>query len=408
MSVVRGLSLALGFAALACASSRRIESEVATNRPSIELREARRLPRPTPAPHELLIRYLRSGGVYFEWQGQALMTAPFATNYPLVDAGRPSGRIGPRRGPSFLPFRRIAYDRRAIARVLEGLPLERVGALLVGHSHYDHLGDLPPVAFAASKAAIHVNDSGSKILAGEPALRGRVHSVEHERGFFCGCAKEPCFIRFASIPSEHAPNLEILGLDVAWEPGDVAAPFRSPLEGHRLSELKAGRTLAFVIDFLDPSDRKRVAFRVHYQDAASRPGIGYPTAATLAERPIDLEVVTMPGRETLPPGADAYPSGVLRHGRARHALVIHYEDFFRPVLRRDGTSNGVRLIPTLAGEPAAEFLRAVNDAVQNPDPRYCAEPSDLEGLCSDAFTLPLPGEWLLVDTRPAASKSETQ
>jgi hypothetical protein len=108
----------------------------------------------------------------------------------------------------------------------------------------------------------------------------------------------------------------------------------------------------------------------------------------------------MPGRETLPEGPDAYPTGVLRRGRARHALVIHYEDFFRPLLTADGTSNGVRLIPTLAGAPAEDFLRAVHGAVANPDPRYCAPPSDLEGLCSDAFTLPLPGEWLVVDTRP--------
>jgi hypothetical protein len=279
--------------------------------------------------------------------------------------------------------------------------MERVGAILVGHSHYDHLGDLPPVAARAPSARIHVNDSGVKVLAGEPALRGRVRSVEHERDFVPGCSSGRCLIRFASIPSGHAPNLEIAGLGVAWGPGEVKKPFRTRLEGHRVAELRAGRTLAFLIDFMDPADPKHIAFRVHYQDAASEPPLGYPSAAAVAEHPVDLEIVTMPGRETLPEGPDAYPSGVLRHGRAKHALVIHYEDFFRPVLRADGTSNGVRLIPTLAGERAAELLRAVTEAVRAPDPRYCAEPSDLEGLCNDAFTLPLPGEWLLVDTREA-------
>jgi hypothetical protein len=403
MNSLRFAATLASLALVACASTRRIDSEVATNRSFVELREGRRLPRPTPAPHELLVRYLRSGGVYFEWQGQALLTAPFATNYPLTDLEPASHRFGPKHGPRFLPLQRIAYDRRAIERVLEGLPLERIGAILVGHSHYDHLGDLPPIAARAAGARIYVNDAGMKILAGEQLLRGRVTSVEHSHRFMPACASEPCLVRFASIPSEHAPNLEILGLDVAWGPGEVTKPFRSPLAGHRLSELRAGRTLAFLIDFMDPADPRRVAFRVHYQDAASAPPLGFPPANEIAEHPVDLEIVTMPGRETLPDVADAYPVGVLRHGRARHALVIHYEDFFRPLLRTDGSSNGVRLIPTLAGGPAEEFLRAVTEAVLNPDSRYCAEPSDLEGLCNGAFTLPLPGEWLLVDTRPAGA-----
>jgi hypothetical protein len=400
MIALRFATALAGLVLFACSSTRRLDSDVATNRPFLELREGRRLPRPTPAAHELLVRYLRSGGVYFEWQGQAILTAPFATNYPLTDLEPSSHRFGPKIGPRFLPLQRIAYDRRAIERVLEGLPLERIGAILVGHSHYDHLGDLPPIAERAASARVYVNDSGVKILAAEPALRGRLTSLERARGFVSACPREPCLVRFASILSEHAPNLEILGLDVAWGPGEVKRPFRAPLAGHRLSDLRAGRTLAFLIDFMDPAEPTRIAFRVHYQDAASIPPLGYPSADAIARHPVDLEIVTMPGRETLPDGADAYPVGVIRRGRARHALVIHYEDFFRPILKADGSSNGVRLIPTLAGAPAEEFLRAVTGAVQNPDPRYCAEPSDLEGLCNDAFTLPLPGEWLLVDTRP--------
>jgi hypothetical protein len=389
----------LGLCALACASPRVVESEFATNRPSVVLREATPRPRPEPSPHELVVRYLRCGGVYFEWQGQALLTAPFATNYPLTNLVPPAYRFGPNDGPRFLPLQRVSYDRRAIARVLEGLPLARIGAILVGHSHYDHIGDLPPVAAATPRARIYVNDSGAKILAGEPELRGRVRSVQNERGFEKACATEPCLIRFASIPSEHAPNVRVAGLDLAWQPGEVRRPFSSRLQGHRLTELREGQTLAFVIDFLDPNDPARVAFRVHYQDAASTPPRGYPTDDMLRERGVDLALVTMPGRETLPDGEDAYPVGLLRRTGARHALVIHYEDFFRPVLEPDGTSNGVRLIPTLANGRAADFLSAVTAGVINPDSRYCPASSELEGLCGPAFTLPLPGEWLVVDTR---------
>ena len=51
---------------------------------------------------QLLVRYLRAGGVYFEWQGQALMTAPFASNYPLLTIPKPTRYHGV---PTHLPPR---------------------------------------------------------------------------------------------------------------------------------------------------------------------------------------------------------------------------------------------------------------------------------------------------------------
>jgi hypothetical protein len=34
---------------------------------------------------------------------------------------------------------------------------------------------------------------------------------------------------------------------------------------------------------------------------------------------------------------------------------------------------------------------------RHPAPGPCAKPAAVEGLCGPAFTLPLPGEWLLFD-----------
>ena len=66
------------------------------------------------------------------------------------------------------------------------------------------------------------------------------------------------------------------------------------------------------------------------------------------------------------------------------------------------------LIPTLAGSNATEFLQVVADNVRDPRPGPCRTPGRVEGLCSDAFTLPLPGEWLRFaerfSPRPVLSK----
>ncbi len=392
-------------AATACASSKYVESPLARNHHGkLELREARG-GRPTPSESQVLVRYLRAGGVYFEWQGQALMTAPFATNYPLfgevtvVDARHVETH---RRATlaRHLLAQQVNPDRAAISAMMSGgMRLDRVDALLVGHSHYDHIGDVPVLLREyLPNARLFVNDSGKKMLAGSPDLFRRATSIQEERGFLPPDYRERNgLIRFRALRSEHAPNLEVFGHDLSWAPGELDEPWREPFEAHRLDELRVGTTFAFLIDFLDPRNRERVAFRVHYQDAASTPDKGYPDAETIAERAVDLEVVTMPGRETLEAGPEQYPSGVLRHNRARHALVIHYEDFFRRVLTPEGDSNGVRLIPTLVGEHSEEFLQAVVDAIEAPNPGPCRTPERVEGLCADAFTLPLPGEWLLFD-----------
>lgn len=383
----------------ACASTHTVESPHAINRPWAVLAEAPPSRRPQPGAKQLLVRYLRAGGVYFEWQGQALMTAPFMSNYPLVSASREASRhrFEPGVALEILPKQKLVPNVAAIDHVLADVPLERVYAILSGHSHYDHLGDVPAIAARASAARLFVNDSGAKILAAAPELRGRVESVEDHRGPIC--IADPCLVRFWVMPSEHAPNLRLAGVKVHWAPGEVPAPLAPPFSSHELLELQEGHPLAFVLDFMDPTNLSRVAYRVHYQDAASRPPAGFPAPFILAERAVDLEVVTMPGREALPKSDVAYPVGLLRYTGARHALVIHYEDFFLPVLKPNGSPAPVRILPTLAGSPATELLDSIHKAVERPERGACKLGSG-QGLCGAAFTLPLPGEWLLFDAPP--------
>lgn len=388
--------------AASCASPHTLTSAHASNPGGyVELENAVG-PRPRIAAGQLLVRYLRAGGVYFEWQGEALMTAPFASNYPLL-ASRKLTRYRVRdqqrrRGDPFRTLfdQRIQPDRAAIDFVLgRELRFDRVLSLLVGHSHYDHLGDVPDLMTRKlPRATLYANESAKYMLAAEHELAGRIVVLSERSGWLTPRAEGASAIRFRPILSGHAPNFALLGRTFAWAAGTVDKPWSTPLAAHTLDELKGGTTYAFLMDFLDPMDRKRVVFRVHYQDAASTPPEGYPPIELLAERSVDLEVVSMPGRETLPPSRDRYPEGVLRHNRARHALVIHYESFFHPVL--DGARAGdVLLLDTLRGEPAEEFLDSV---VRSVDGAPCGPPRAVEGLRAESFTVPLPGEWLVFDT----------
>ena len=405
MSTLRARSLWLvwwALGALGCASQTLTSVHAANPGGSVRLENATGM-RPQVAEGQLLLRYLRAGGVYFEWQGQALMTAPFASNYPLLSNRKLTRyRVRDQQRRRGDPFRtlfdqRIAPNEDAIDFVLgHELRLERVHALLVGHSHYDHLGDVPDLMTRKlPHATLYANQSSKYMLAGEPRLAGRVVALsEHSGWLAAGPPGAASVIRFRPILSGHAPNVRAFGQTYSWATGRVDKPWSTPLAGHTLDALKIGETYAFLIDFLDPTDPHRIALRVHYQDAASSPPEGYPDGTLLAERAVDLEVVTMPGRETLPPSRDRYPEGVLRHDHARHALVIHYESFFHPVL--DGSEPApVRLLDTLGGEPAEEFLDSVARSVE---PSPCGPPLAAEGLRAGAFTVPLPGAWLVFDT----------
>ena len=50
-------------------------------------------------------------------------------------------------------FGDVEWDADAIRRGLDGLSLETTRAVLVGHAHYDHLADIPPVFVNAVLAA---------------------------------------------------------------------------------------------------------------------------------------------------------------------------------------------------------------------------------------------------------------
>jgi len=74
-------------------------------------------------------------------------------------------------------------------------------------------------------------------------------------------------------------------------------------------------------------------------------------------------------------------------------LVIHYEDFLRD------SDKPMRMVPTLTDKKARQFLEAIEketapreESLEGPDPCGC-------GPCGDAWSMPLPGEWLRFHVR---------
>src|SRR5436309_2348182 len=124
-------------------------------------------PKPRLGPDEVGLRYLGAGGLYVEWQGNALLMSPFFSN-----PGIPQVLVRP-----------LASDAWAVRQGLGGMDLSRVRAIAAGHSHYDHIGDLPLVAQEyLPRVPLYVNQTGANALA-STAVRDRVRILEEQEGW---------------------------------------------------------------------------------------------------------------------------------------------------------------------------------------------------------------------------------
>jgi L-ascorbate metabolism protein UlaG (beta-lactamase superfamily) len=316
------------------------------------------LPSPPPALDRALDRdrvqvtFLGVGGAIVRWQGAAILTAPLFSN-PTVGE---------------MALSEIHADRQLIDALLRE-DVSGVSAILVGHSHYDHLMDVPYVALhRAMRADVLGNDAMVKLLhpigaalATEPR-RNRLVSMQREAVY----QPEGVPIRVKAIPSEHSPQMGPRLISrtarlLSWLiPLPEVTLWRGEDESERdvlptrVGEWPAGTPLAFVIELLDPSSGA-VAFRLYYQDSPTRDPYGYPERAPDG---YDLALLTMGGATEF----RSFPRDIVRHLDPKYVMGIHWEDFFDPrQLPLPREVNRRERILYAPGVDEKGFLRAVRE-----------------------------------------------
>jgi L-ascorbate metabolism protein UlaG (beta-lactamase superfamily) len=331
-------------------------------------------PGPPGSGDSVLIRYLGAGGLYLRWAETSILTGPFFSN-----PGRARAAFG-----------KLAPDAEAVRRGLAGIDAASVRGILVGHSHYDHLGDLPLVAGEhAASARLHVNRSGARMLAALPDLAARA-AVLDERAvswiWIEDAAGGRAPVRFMPVPSEHAPQIA----GYRWADGEVGEPWTLPWTETRIRRFLAGTTYAFVIDLMS-RDLAEVRFRIYYQDAASPAGAGIPPRFEGTDgHPYDLAVLCMASSHL----AAGHPEGLAACLRPRHVLVTHYEDFLR------SREKSLRFVPLLTDRRANAFLARLTGALEGAGTAAGGGPpaaGPLGSVCGPSgpgYTMPLPGEWM--------------
>ncbi len=252
------------------------------------------------------VQYLGVGGYLFRYGKSALMTAPSITNPGLW---------------KIATLTRLKTDEELADRLLP--PVEDVEIILVGHAHYDHLLDVP---YIMEKHARKATAYGSKTMGHIMAAvvdKSRIVTVDTHaaKGKIPGqwIYNQDRTIRFMAIESEHAPHFAGIKL-LPKGPYDKDLK-RLPRTVFGWVE---GQTYAYLIDFLD--ERGGIAFRVHYQDAASNPPLGFvPELPAHEQKRADLAILCVASFAQV----TDYPEGIIRNIQPKNILLGHWEDFFR-------------------------------------------------------------------------------
>jgi Predicted Zn-dependent hydrolases of the beta-lactamase fold len=268
------------------------------------------------------IMYLGVAGLVVRHEGHVLLTAPFFTN-PRLARVIPKALFVGSSGP-------VTSSASAVEHFLP-TAADSASVILVGHGHYDHLMDIPYIATRRARSAIvYGGPSVRHMLMGDSTLRAngrRVVSIDSAdlatpektgRWFY---SSDRAF-RFMAIRAGHAPTFNLWKKAYTFASGTVAADMdRLP---HTADGWKLGEPYAFMIDVMD-ADGLAVVFRIYFEDAPSAPPLGFPPAALLDERPIDLAVICGATSSNVP----ATPDSLLAVLRPAAVMVTHWESFFR-------------------------------------------------------------------------------
>lgn len=317
-AAMRRISLLLGaaLAPAACAGGPIESLHPLTNIPPFIIRDS------VPAD-SFDLTFLGTSGFLIERDNHAVMTGPFFSN------------------PGFFwhIFLRFAVHQRTdyIDRVFSDSAL-RHGAqvttsILIGHSHYDHLMDVPYVAERyATHAQIYGSPTMGHILAGDSLLHHRTEqrdSLDRVRvidssdvgslnrsGRWYYTADSTA--RFMALRSEHPANFLWITIAKRSETRDFT---KLPTGAWGWS---LGETYAYLIDLLGSNNQ--VVFRIYYTDAPARQPLGFAPTQVLSDgHRVDVAILCVGNYDRV----DRYPQALMRQLNPRIVVLGHWEDFFR-------------------------------------------------------------------------------
>ncbi len=241
----------------------------------------------------LSISYFQCGGICIKSGNDVVLVDPFASN------------------PSLLS--KVKIDTAAIGLIMKGINPTDIKAILVSHSHYDHLLDVPHImnTYCPPTTKLFVNHTGVQIAERLKVDSTRIIDVEQPAGFTSVSGN----IRVLPIVSSHPPHIGNTKL--------YDGEYRPKTKPGQKSFWRCGKPYAYLIDIMDGAE---VSFRLMVQTSASNEASANLPASLLKAKGVD--VLVMPA--ALYSKTPSYPASVLNIIKPMYSIIGHWENFFIP------------------------------------------------------------------------------
>ena len=299
------------------------------------------LPAPAQTPR-VNIKSLGVGGYLINWGDDQIMFAPSYTNPDPLS---------------------LLLDTHVSEKTVDRLipDVSDVDMILVGHAHYDHLLDVPYIMEKHAQKAKLYGSKTMKHLIASVVDPEKIHILNDLAATAADINETPIVeekigtwsynpsgkIRIMAINSNHAPNATLFKGAILDADGDLIGEeieFLFEISKGGLDQdldsvpssaflWREGQSFAYIVDFLD--DNNDIAFRLHYEDAASDPTQGFVPSTILAEKEVDLAILTVANFNEIKEPAEhqgnelfQYPQGIINNLNASHYILGHWENFF--------------------------------------------------------------------------------
>jgi hypothetical protein len=250
------------------------------------------------------IRYYGTGCFTIQRGDNALLTDPFISN--------PSS--------AQVMFGRVKTDEDYVDLYLNTGTFRKVKMVVSGHSHYDHLMDMPFLSkYIPKETTVVLNKTGKHILSWyklpQPLVvaNDSLGSSESEGKWIYN---DEGTMRVMAFRSQHPPHFAGMNLMNKRYTQDVLT------EPVMMNDWQEGKTMAFIVDWIEEDT---IAYRIYFSSSLAKSPFGQFPRKLLEEHPIDDLFISA----ALFDEFEKAPKPIIDLCQPKRIILMHWENFFR-------------------------------------------------------------------------------